>query len=109
MAVAVIMQAEAVPFYLCLAHASRRPPGNLTLVVCAAIEWVLACFTFGTACAGLAVAHAFISRRACAPTACAMYMSVAIIACLVGPLGWFSSLATLWIVAPRFQQQPQPA
>jgi hypothetical protein len=65
----------------------------------APIEWVLACFTFSTPCVGLVVAHTFTSHRVCAPTACAMYMSVAIIACLIETLGWFSALATLWIVS----------
>ncbi|XBI52917.1 hypothetical protein VPH35_035224 [Triticum aestivum] len=77
---------------------------NVELLVLVAVEWVVACFTFASACAALAVDHFAIQHSYCGPRAavCSLYLVAASIACATGVLAAVSALGMLWILASRF-------
>ncbi|KAF6999564.1 hypothetical protein CFC21_015573 [Triticum aestivum] len=81
-----------------------REPTNVELLVLIAVEWVVACFTFGSACAALAVDQFAIQHNHCRPgaTVCLMYLVVISTACAAGALAAVSALGMLWILASRF-------
>uniref|UniRef100_M8BSC9 CASP-like protein n=1 Tax=Aegilops tauschii TaxID=37682 RepID=M8BSC9_AEGTA len=78
---------------------------NVDLLVLSAVEWVVACSTFGSACAALAVDHFAVQNNYCGPTAavCSVYLVAAAISCAAGALAAASALGMLWILASRFR------
>ncbi|XP_037488794.1 uncharacterized protein LOC119367366 [Triticum dicoccoides] len=80
-------------------------PTNVELLVLSAVEWVVACFTFGPACAALAVYQFAIQHNYCRPGAvvCLMYLVAVATACAAGVLAAVSALGMLWILASRFR------
>ncbi|KAF7014264.1 unnamed protein product [Triticum aestivum] len=78
---------------------------NVDLLVLSAVEWVVACSTFGSACAALAVDHLAVQNNYCGPSAavCSVYLVAAAISCAAGALAAASALGMLWILASRFR------
>uniref|UniRef100_N1QQ98 CASP-like protein n=1 Tax=Aegilops tauschii TaxID=37682 RepID=N1QQ98_AEGTA len=80
-------------------------PTNVELLVLIAVEWVVACSTFGSACAALAVDQLAIQHSYCHPeaTVCLTYLVAVATACAAGALAAMSALGMLWILASRFR------
>lgn len=83
---------------------------DLMILILTACELPVACLTFGTGCANLAVVLACTSRGVCAPAeACAKYLYAAVMTCLAGALAAFPPLGMVWLAGAWFRQQPQAA
>ncbi|KAE8811630.1 hypothetical protein D1007_11417 [Hordeum vulgare] len=80
-------------------------PTNVELLLLVAVECVVACFTFGVACAALAVDRLAVQHGNCGPSAavCSLYLVAAAAACGAAALAAVSALGMLWILAARFR------
>jgi hypothetical protein len=80
-------------------------PTNVKLLLLIAVEWVIACLTFGVACAALAVDQLAIQYGYCIRGAaeCSLYLVGATISCAAGVLAAVSALGMFWLLASRFR------
>ena len=84
-------------------------PDNVILLLVTAMEWVVGCFTIGTACAAITVNKIALQYDYCAArVVCALYLVAAVIACAAGALATVSALGMLWIHGSRFRPAQAP-
>ncbi|KAM0836943.1 hypothetical protein ACQ4PT_061992 [Festuca glaucescens] len=92
--------------WLCL---GGEQPGNAHLLVLIAGEWMVACFTVGTACAAITANLFALQNHYCAAgVACVLYLVAAAMAWAAGALAAVSALGMAWIHGSRFRPAQAP-